>query len=246
MPDNAGRFISNDQVLSFVKTLSDKDEIEPGGSEEIIIQGAEEALETELGRDLTRQVYTDEQHILRSGTRWDGFIVNPVEYIRLKNYPMDLAEPISVRLIHSRDEDGKILEFTELEKNRYIVKENAGIIRLYSSSFQVFDASLSYLSRYAGHRSIGPYELLCTYTAGYYTLADPAPDDVTPTREQLFPAQLKLFLLQYIARMHRMTVEGYWSLQQIKGELGSDMILRVPLTPEERRLINKFKRPALG
>ena len=243
---NVGRFISDEEVLSFARTLHEQDEIGGEDPAKVIIEAAEDVLETELSRDLTRKTHTDERHIIEPGTRWQSFVVNPVEYIRLNNYPVDAGQDITLKLIHSRDEDNEILESTTIKRNRYTLKDISGIIRLYSSSFQAFDSSLAYLSRYSGYQSIGPYEVLCTYTAGYYTVENPVPDGETVDREFLFPSQLKLFLLQYISRVHRMMKDGYWSLQQIRSQIGQDTIIRTGLTPEEKMLLQKFRRPVLG
>jgi len=78
----------------------------------------------------------------------------------------------------------------------------------------------------------GTARMIATYTAGY--------------TEATVPFDIKLLILQVVARLHRMIKDNHLNVSTVESNFGVTALLRTMFSPEERVILNSYKRPALA
>ncbi len=224
---NAGKLVTDDDVADIVGTIDQLSE-----PETIVVKAAESMVDNALDRILFKATYTDEEYDIATELAWAG-VVRPVNRFRLLQYPVTTFT--SLKAVNDRDKTtGAITASTTLNKNEYHVKTLNGEITLYQTTFSSSDRlwpsllNANSLASFPG----GTARMIATYTAGY--------TDAT------VPFDLKFLILQLVARLHRLMKDNYFTVTAIESNFGMTTLMRSMFTPEERVILNSYKRPALA
>ena len=225
---NSGKLVTDAEVSGFVSTIN-----EMKIKEQIIIKAAEDVVDNALDRTLSEATYTDEEYDIDAEMMWSGILQKPSNRFRLLQYPItDFTE---LKAVNDRDKtSGDVISSTVLSKNEYHVKLRNGEVTLYETVFTSSDRlwpSLVNANSLASFPS-GTARLLATYKAGY-TLST-------------VPHDIKLLILQLISRYHRLSVDNHFNVSTVESNFGISNLLRTMFTPEERVILNSYKRPSLA
>ena len=211
-----GTIVSDAEVISFVQDWSTEGNF--SRAEELLITGVEARVRRETGQDYSSAVVTDEEHTIKPPITRDGIIIRETTQFRVNNFPITIWT--SLKKVTARDSTTGLPSTTEtLQRNSYHVDMNSGIVTLISPDLlDEFDAWPS-----QGFPS-GTKILLASYTAGN------VPDD------------LKLLVLQIIARLHLQQKNKLWGRtnQSIDGMQNS--YPDIAFTESEKRALRQFKK----
>ncbi len=225
---NSGRLVTDAEVSGFVSTISSI-----AIKEQVIIRAAEDIVDNALDRVLFEETYTDEEYDINAEMMWGGVLQKPSNRFRLLQYPVTTFTEL--KAVNDRDKtSGAVTSSTVLSKNEYHVKLRNGEVTLFETVFTSSDRlwpSLVNANSLASFPS-GTARLLATYKAGY-TLTT-------------VPQDIKLLILQLISRYHRLSVDNHFNVSTVESSFGISNLLRTMFTPEERVILNSYKRPALA
>lgn len=224
----AGKLVKNEEVSAFVGTID-----EFAVREAIIVKAAERIIDNALDRVLFETTYTDEEYDISLEASWGGIVQRPSNIILLKQFPVTTFT--SLKVVTDRDKTtGLPSSTTTLNKNEYNVDTDAGIITLYETTFAQSDRLFPSFINPNSLQSFpaGVARLLATYVAGY--------------TEKTVPDDLKLLVLQMVARIHRLAKDNHFNVSAIQSDFGVTTLLRTMFTPEELVILKSHKRPALA
>ena len=217
MPSSAdvGTIVSNDDVESFVPDFG----TEPfPRAEELLILGVEAEVRRECGRDFASTSYSDEEYSISAPIIRDGLVIRHSTEFRLTQYPVTTFT--SLKKVTARSTSTGLPSETEtIARESYHVELSTGIVRILQPDkldpFNIWPAT--------GFPQ-GTAILLATYTAGN------VPDD------------LKLLVLQIIARLHLQQKNKLWgrTSQAIDGL--QNEYPDIAFTESELRKLSKFKK----
>lgn len=210
------------EVIGFVNTI---DTIAENSKEELLVNAVEDTVENYCQRKFESQIITDEEHSIGREAAWHGLVIKPANQFRLKQFPITTFTEL--KFVTERDETtGAPSQTTVITRNRYHVDLETGVVTL-------LERPLDHLHTLGGNsfRSFphGTAVLLATYTAGFVTT----------------PNDLKVAILQIIARISRMRSDDSFTETQVFSEFGSTMWNRVTLTKEEMLFLDSFRNPVL-
>lgn len=224
----AGNLVKNEEVEDFVSTIDSM-----GLKEVLIVQAAEKIMDNALDRILFEATYTDEAYDIGVEASWAGVVQRPVNRFRLLQYPVTTFTEL--KGVTDRDPtSGDVTGSTTFNKNEYYVKLLDGTVTLFQTTFSSSDRiwpsflnANSLLSFPAGTA-----RLLATYKAGY--------------TEKTVPMDIKLLILQIVSRYHRLVKDNHFNVNAVESTFGITSLLRTMFTPEERVILNSYKRPVFA
>jgi hypothetical protein len=219
---DAGRIVTDDEVIDFVPNIT-----EISTTTALVIRAAEEAAEDYCRCSFLHAAYTDDPVRVRaSEIRTLGRPLHRVVNCIIRNVPITRFD--ALKTVSAYDATTGRPSVTALvPRDAYHVEPRSGIVTL-RSTFVSSEISASLFTSWPQGRDA----LLATYLGGY-------------TRDKL-PAQLKLAVLQIIARISLLQEKQAWHLDSVSTDFGTTTYKRVDLTDEEKRDLNRFRRGAYG
>lgn len=217
MPSSAdvGTIVTNDAIESFVPDFG----TEPfTTAEETLILGVEAEVKRECQRDFVSTSYSDEEYTVPSPILRDGLVIRHSTEFRLKQYPVTTFT--SLKKVTARSESTGLASTTDtIQRDTFHVELSTGIVRILKPD--MFDPFAIWPG--TGFPQ-GTAILLATYAAGN------VPDD------------LKLLVLQIIARLHLQQKNKLWgrTSQAIDGL--QNEYPDIAFTASELRKLQKFKK----
>ena len=223
---DVGSIATNDEVYSFCKASGwpSNGSFEP--VHDILIKGVESEVAHVTGRTFPTGVKTDEEHSIPPAILRDGFAIGQTFEFQVKHYPITAWS--SLKKVTGRDaSSGAVSSSDTIQRNSYHVDLETGVVRMIDPS------TLSLWDTYPGAGfPAGTKILLATYTAGY------APADI--------PDDLKLLVLQIIARLFIQQKNGLWGQTSQAIEGFQNNYPDVEFTKSEMGKLERFSKPVFS
>lgn len=219
MPDSAGdvgAIVTDAEVSGFIPSWSQDGNFST--AEELLVRGVEAEVQRECQRTFVATTYTDEEYSIAAPIIRDGIVIRRTTEFRVQQFP--ILEWTSLKKVTNRDTVTGLASASEtLERHSYHVDRPTGIIRIVKPDnldpFNILPGT--------GFPS-GTMILLATYRAG------DVPDD------------LKLLVLQIIARLHLQQKNNLWGRTSQSVDGLQNTYPDIAFTASESRKLAKFRK----